>query len=75
MDGWMFKKKSQDNTVCIMQANAQITNLTIQRRLANAHRLARGGERVTDVSGKKMVAFWWFNYLTFIKSNLKSVCF
>jgi len=28
-----------DNTVCIMQANAQITNLTIQRRLANAHRL------------------------------------
>jgi len=44
VDGWMdvFKKKSQDNTVCIMQANAQITNLTIQRRLANAHRLARG---------------------------------
>ena len=41
----VFKKKSQDNTVCIMQANAQITNLTIQRRLANAHRLARGGER------------------------------
>ncbi|CAK9068494.1 unnamed protein product [Durusdinium trenchii] len=28
-----------DNTVCIMQANAQITNLTIQRRLSNAHRL------------------------------------
>lgn len=39
-----------------MQANAQITNLTIQRRLANAHRLARG-ERVRDVICKKMVVF------------------
>lgn len=28
-----------DNTVCIMQANEQLTNLTVQRRLANAHRL------------------------------------
>ncbi|CAL1138691.1 unnamed protein product [Cladocopium goreaui] len=27
-----------DNTVCIMQANEQLTNLTVQRRLANAHR-------------------------------------
>lgn len=77
VDGWMdvFKKKSQDNTVCIMQANAQITNLTIQRRLANAHRLARG-ERVRDVICKKMVVFCWcLNSLTFINSTLISVCF
>lgn len=67
VDGLMdvFKKKTQDNTVCIMQANAQITNLTIQRRLANAHRPVKG-ERVADVS---------VNYLTFINSSLKSVCF